>query len=213
MYTWVTDLWSPIRGCRFSCDYCYIKQFGYGEEVHLNLEDLRTRLGRGKIIFVGHLCDMWGFWVPREDIQKVLNRCRDFPENQYIFQSKDPSAFKEFDFAGLNVMLGTTIETNRYPAGFKTRAPAIEHRVKSMMEIQEEKFVTIEPIMLFDLKSLVEMIRTIRPKFVTIGADSKGHHLIEPSRDEVLELIKELLRFVEIREKKNLGRLLEDGLC
>jgi len=208
MYSWVTDLWSPIRGCQFSCDYCYAKQYGYGEEVHLNLEDLRTRLGRGKIIFVGHLSDMWGFWVPKESIQAVLNRCRDFPENQYVFQSKDPSRFKEFDFAGLNVLLGTTIETNRYPGGFKTKAPSIDFRVSTMTRLQGERFVTIEPIMLFNLEVLVGMIWSIRPKFITIGADSKGHHLLEPSKNEILELVRRLSAFTEIREKRNLERLL-----
>jgi DNA repair photolyase len=212
MYSWVSDLWSPIRGCRFKCDYCYAKNYGYGDEVHLNLEDLRTRLGRGKRIFVCHLSDMWGPWVSKEDIIKILYRCREYPENEYVFQSKNPARFKDFLSPYLEVknnIVGTTIETNRYPEGFKTKAPSLESRVAEMKILNCRKFVTIEPIMVFQTYELERMIYDIRPEFVTIGADSKGHKLLEPAGDQIFELINRLSKFTEIRGKNNLERLMK----
>jgi len=71
-------------------------------------------------------------------------------------------------------------------------------------------FVTIEPIMDFDLADLVTWIILIRPEFVNIGADSKGHKLPEPSSDKVRQLIRMITAAgIEIREKHNLGRLLK----
>lgn len=72
-------------------------------------------------------------------------------------------------------------------------------------------FISIEPIMDFDLDILVDWIRQLNPEFVSIGADSKGHGLVEPSRDKVLKLVEELKRFTEVKMKLNLQRLLSDG--
>lgn len=207
MYTWVTHMWSPWKGCHFECPYCYGRKYGY--DVGMDEEDLRTTLGRGKIIFVGHLCDMWGPWVSKEDIDRILFRCSDYRENEYVFQSKNPGRFWDFRFKILpGSLLGTTIETDRYPDGFKTKAPTIAERVEAMAGLPIfKKFVTIEPIMDFELANLTLMIHRIRPDFVTIGADSKGNHLKEPSWEKVEKLIHRLSQFVEIRQKTNLERL------
>jgi hypothetical protein len=115
----------------------------------------------------------------------------------------------EFKFRkDLRAILGTTIETNEYPTGFHTNAPSIDERIQAMLSLKPMKrFVTIEPIMDFHIDSLVASIRVIDPDFVTIGADSKGHGLVEPPWEKVELLISELSKFVEIRQKKNLDRL------
>ena len=46
------------------------------------------------------------------------------------------------------------------------------------------------------------------PDFVNIGADSKNNGLPEPSKEKVLELIDRLNEFTEVRNKKNLKRIL-----
>ena len=55
---------------------------------------------------------------------------------------------------------------------------------------------------------LVEMIRRINPRFVSIGADSKRHGLPEPDPEKIRKLISTLRKFTEVREKDNLKRLL-----
>ena len=72
-----------------------------------------------------------------------------------------------------------------------------------------ERMVSIEPLMDFDLDEFGVMIKTCKPKFVSIGADSKGHHLPEPPKEKIIELIKELKTFTEVREKPNLRRLMK----
>jgi len=207
MYEFCTHHWSPIRGCLFECPYCYTQKFDkHWNKPRLDEEDLTTRLGKGKIVFVGSKCDMWGPWVPKEWITQVLQRCKDFPGNQYVFQSKNPGRFRD-NLWDLHILLGTTIETDTYPEGFKTNAPSIIHRAAQMMLLKKRKFVTIEPIMDFSVYALTALIRGIEPEFVMIGADSKGHNLVEPPWEKVEQLISGLNKFVEIRQKKNLERL------
>ena len=73
-----------------------------------------------------------------------------------------------------------------------------------------KRFVTIEPILDFDPDELVFCISEIKPDFVNIGADSKGHGLPEPSKEKILKLIGMLAaKGIEIREKHNMERLLK----
>jgi DNA repair photolyase len=213
MYPWVTHTWNPIKGCRHGCRYCYLKsletQYGYDLSPRFVEADLRKNLGKGKVIFVGSASDMWGKWVSSESIGRVLDRCREF-ENTYVFQSKNPARFLEFtERFPKNVLLGTTIETDSYTKKI-TEAPGIEKRVVAMKKIQGRKFVSIEPILQFDLDRLMRMILEIRPSFVSIGADSKSHGLPEPEGKEVRELIKRLKEFTEVKVKWNLSRFLKD---
>ena len=69
------------------------------------------------------------------------------------------------------------------------------------------RMVSIEPIMDFDVDSMVDGINYIMPEFVSIGADSKGHNLPEPTSDKVNALIEELSKFTEVKIKDNLKRL------
>jgi hypothetical protein len=109
------------------------------------------------------------------------------------------------------VILGTTIETNR-PTPEVSHAPLPRDRFEAMLWLRKNSpnklFVTVEPILRFDLAELVDWIAALRPDFLNIGADSKNRGLDEPSRAEVVALVAELKRRgVEVREKHNLQRL------
>jgi hypothetical protein len=69
-------------------------------------------------------------------------------------------------------------------------------------------FVTIEPIMDFDLNEMLEIIENCHPTQVNIGADTGGNLLPEPTREKILQLIDGLNEFTEIHNKSNLNRFL-----
>jgi DNA repair photolyase len=211
MYPWVTHTWNPIKGCKHACQYCYVKEletrYQYDASPRFVEEELKTRLGNNNVIFVGSASDMWGEWVSSDSIERVLDRCREF-DNTYVFQTKNPKRFLEFDgrFPKKSI-LGTTIETDSYPERI-SEAPDISNRVEAMKRVVGQKFVSIEPILQFDLKRLVRMIFKIRPSFVSVGSDSKNHNLLEPDAERISELLKRLRKFTEVRAKRNLERLL-----
>jgi hypothetical protein len=71
-------------------------------------------------------------------------------------------------------------------------------------------FITIEPIMDFDVEILTDWIITAQPDFINIGADSKNTGLPEPSAEKIGALIKNIQAAgVPIRKKMNLQRLID----
>lgn len=207
MYAFVTHTWNPIRGkCLHDCIYCYMKVYPQ-PEIHFAEKEMNTNLGEGNFIFVGSSTDAWAIEIPTDWILNSLRHCRKYWNNRYLFQSKNPARFLMFiPFMPLDFVLGTTIETNRdYEV---SQAPTSEARVNAILELPQPRMLSIEPIMDFDLDVLVQWITDIKPLFVSIGADSKGHKLPEPNPDKICTLIQKLAGITTIKLKDNLKRLL-----
>jgi hypothetical protein len=177
------------------------------------LPTLQTSFGKKqKKIFVGSGFDIFSDAVPDNYIADILRKCRNNPSHSYLFQSKNPIRFLDFISAfpqDEDLLLGTTLESNKDSPSF-SKAPLIQGRVGWMEDLSKyfRVMISIEPIMDFDLNPFVDMIRSVKPLFVSIGADSKGHRLPEPPWDKVQALINKLNKFTEVRQKTNLERLM-----
>ena len=211
MYPWVTHTWNPIKGrCPHRCCYCYMKKYWNKlKEPYLDEKCLKDNLGSGNIIFVGSSIDMWANDIPDDWILKVLSHCRKYPNNTYLFQSKNPFRFSRFrDQFPPNTILGTTLETNRDYNFSKAPQPRLRvEALKSWNGTGMVKMVSIEPIMDFDLDKFISMIALCEPVFVSIGADSKRNNLPEPPKEKIVKLISELRKVTKVRLKNNLKRL------
>lgn len=225
MYNFVDATWNTVKGaCPHGCSYCYMRRWGKQAPLHFDDQELKTDLGSGNTIFVGSSCDMWAWTVPGEWIMKTLEHCSKSIPNTFLFQSKNPARFPQFyghypyysshDRIVDNVIFATTIETNREEYIGKD-APAILDRYGGIETVCREDggrcMVTIEPIMDFDLKPMIEMLSDIEPEQVNIGADSGNNHLPEPPAEKVRELIGELVLFTKVHQKPNLNRILKDA--
>ena len=214
MYSWVTHTWNTVKGeCPHGCTYCYMKRWGAQRSVRLDESELKTDLGSGNTIFVGSSCDMWAADIPREWNVATLKHCEQFA-SKYLFQTKNPSRILDFIDATViseKSVVCTTIESNRFYGQYMANSPNLWLRASEMNEIAHagiKTYVTIEPIMDFDLKEMVHHIETCLPTQVNIGADSGNNHLPEPSREKLLELISALKEFTVIDQKRNLKRIL-----
>lgn len=213
MYQWITHTGNTIKGeCPHDCSYCYMKRWGKQNSIRFDPSELRVPMSDGKFIFVGSSCDMFAEDIPSEWIIKTLNHCSEF-DNTYLFQSKNPEGF--ISFGGLmpdKIALCTTIETNRvYPDIMRNSPDPVERALVFGNIPIEKKYVTIEPIMDFDMGSMIKLIEFCRPKQVNIGADSNGHNIPEPNARKIEQLILELNEITIVKVKKNLKRLYESS--
>jgi len=209
MYQFIDATWNTVKGeCFHDCSYCYMKRWGKLNPVRFDEKELKTDLGTGNFIFVGSSCDMFANNIPHEWIAKTLEYCHKF-NNKYLFQTKNPKRLLEFKLP--NSVICTTIESDIFYPEIMALSPTPYERTKYMGMLSDcgfETFVTIEPIMDFNLNGIIELIKICNPEQVNIGADSGNNNLPEPSKEKVLELISELQKFTVIHNKKNLKRLL-----
>ena len=207
MYSWLTHTWNPIKGeCPHGCSYCYMKRWGKQKPVHFDEKELKTDLGTDNFIFVGSSCDMWANIIPDEWIFRTLCYCNKF-DNDYLFQTKNPRNIRRILVPKSNVCV--TLETNRFYSDIMGNCPKLEERVEQIKLIRHPLYITIEPILDFDLPEFVEMLKQCEPIQVNIGGDSGNNNLPEPSKEKLLALIGELKEFTIIDQKRNLQRLLK----
>jgi protein gp37 len=89
-----------------------------------------------KNVFVCSMADLFGRWVPEEWIQRVLDATKEGPDWNFLYLTKNPNRYMEFDFPK-NSWLGTTVDR--------------QGRVKKAVETFEQfdaavKFLSCEPL-------------------------------------------------------------------
>jgi hypothetical protein len=223
MFPFITQTWNPmaIRKCSFGCIYCWaeglkltrLKDTNRYKMLNLNNATcavLDTPLTMPKFkaedfVFVGTMGDMFAPDIPSEAIVETLELMRYDLKTNYLFLTKNPSRYKEFlnTFLKFNAWLGTTVETNRDTSHY-SKAPQPHTRLFELGDIEyPRKFLSIEPIMDFDLEIFFEQIGHVDYlKKIAIGYDNYNHGLPEPSLEKTKKLIEWLRgRGYEVIEK------------
>lgn len=215
-------------GCGHDCVYCkpsfqrQMKRQGrrcqkcYDYEPHAHLERLMKappRTKAGEFIFFPSSGDP--AFATLAELDKALIYVEKYSapaiRRDFLTQSKDPLCFLLNRRFPDNLILGTTIETNKTvfntPSYLKfyhqiSDAPHPLRRYLTFMHVQHDrKEVTIEPILQFHLATLTSWIKRINPEFVYVGYDNHKCRLPEPTLAETQKLIDELEKITEVRIK------------
>ena len=210
--------WNPVVGCRFECVYCWARRYARRLAVrcprcarftpHLHPERLYGRLPkrprRPRITFVCDMADLFGPFIPRAWIERVLEACRRYVawskgRHVFFYETKNPGRYGEFlDLMPRNSILSTTIETDAYPQGrYITKAPSPLSRWLAFKDLPwPNKHVSVEPVMAFTPRLLKWLSEIDGLKVVSVGMDNYGVlgrlGLPEPSAREFYWLVDEL---------------------
>ena len=224
MFTWLTHTHTHLGGeCPHKCPYCLVRSLckkwpvlnqKYSGPVKIIEKELDVPYGEGKIIFVENLNDI--ACATDADARLILAHAGKYPKNHYVFQTKNPAWYLGFmNLIPDHSVLGCTIETNRF-GWLKEHgclAPEPIDRAMVMADIhrhfpKQKTFITVEPVMDFDVEVLAGFILAAKPDFLNLGADSKNNNLPEPSIEKIEALVAALAKGgIEPREKGNLERL------
>jgi protein gp37 len=133
-YKWA---WDPVVGCHNGCWYCFAR------DKIKNFEKIRfyeDKLGEPykvepSLIFVNQLSDLMSPDVPQEWVQKIINVIWDLPEHEFLFLTKNPDGYMEYEFPH-NCILGVTVEK-----------PERWWRAERMLKYTNRKMCSVEPIL------------------------------------------------------------------
>lgn len=211
--------WNVFIGCDFRCSYCnarkaaltrfkHIPRYQNGFLPKLVESEFTKHFKPGEFVFIAYMGDI--FFATRGQILRILQRVKLFPETSFLLQTKNPSIFSywQVNFPP-NVYLSTTIETNR--DYHLTMAPPPIERFRQLTGYPHNaKFLSIEPIMDFDLDTLTLWVELLQPDIIEVGADNYHNHLPEPSWGKVEGLLANLKNICpKVIEKDGLERLRE----
>jgi protein gp37 len=147
-----------------------------------------------RTIFVPSMADLFGEWVPKEWIDAVLKTVRECPQHTFLFLTKKPSRYLEFDIPN-NCWLGATTDT---PTSSALRSEALT------IAGNNNKFISAEPL-LGDISGYVDydgldwiIIGSLNASNSPVPASRGGTH-----REWVTNLIK---------EAKGIPVFIKDGL-
>ena len=221
--------WNVFKGCEFDCLYCVQRDQAkrqkhrcekcYSYEPHLHPERLNEKFKSGETVFVASAGDI-SFMLNKGEQIDILNVIRKYSDTTFLLQTKDPRYYLKLLHWGSfpeNIVIGTTIETNRaimgkvlfsyQPYSHYSKAPYPDERFRWMRHYTNlRKYITMEPIMDFDLDVMVMWIKEIAPEFVYVGytnpvGKAKKLQLPEPPLEKVKELCWQLAKFTEVRLK------------
>ena len=211
--------WNVCVGCDFNCTFCNARKAAlnrlkhaqrYQDGFHPKIvpEEMTKTFKPDDFVFVGYMGDI--SFAPRPWVALILSKVRQYPQTWFLFCSRNPACFSRwnFDYPD-NLHLGTTIETD-IDYGL-SKAPTPERRFIAMATLSHpRKFISIEPIMDFNLAHLIAWLKLIKPEIIEVGADNYHNHLPEPPEWKIrclLECLKEICPTVV--EKPGLDRLKE----
>jgi len=205
MYPQSIKQWNPFVGCYYNCKYCkrsfqaQLKRWAknncrkcYEYTPHYHRERLFQSLPKTKpnrFVFACACSDVT--FCETSYLEQITQVMREHRFTRFLLQSKNPVNFKDF-LISRNVILGTTIETNRSTSKISL-APHPYERYKGLLEVKHNrKSVTIEPVMDFDVPELLSWIIEINPVWVQIGYDTRKTGLREPPLYKVDQLFEDL---------------------
>lgn len=99
---WCDSTWNPVTGCLHGCEYCYARAMAKRfPAVYPNgFEPMfyKDRLNqfdncKGRNIFVCSMGDLFGDFIPDEWIEKVLDKCEQNQQHNYLFLTKNPERY------------------------------------------------------------------------------------------------------------------------
>lgn len=113
---WCDYTTNPVKGkCPNACWYCYARRmydrFKWNPKIRFKPEvlDKIKNIKKPSKIFVGSTHDLFGEWVPKEWIDKIIKVAVDNPKQTFQFLTKNPQRYLEFKFPK-NCWLGFTID-------------------------------------------------------------------------------------------------------
>jgi protein gp37 len=197
---WCDYTWNPVRGCQHQCRWimpdgtvaeCYAetiaervaqKAYEHGFEHHywnphvLN-EPLKQKTPAR--IFLDSMSDLMGHWVPKEEVEAVLEICRQAHWHTFQLLTKNAPRLKEFSFPP-NIWIGVSAPPSMMfgrSLSFKQQQRMVQRQLDILHNVDVPvRWMSIEPLS-FDIAPL---LKESNLQWAVIGAATNGRQTYQP---------------------------------
>jgi protein gp37 len=209
---WTEYTWNPIGGCKHGCRWampdgsvaeCYaetvaerVAQSAYPEgfEHHYwrpELLDQPLTIAKPSRIFLDSMSDLMGAWVPREQVLKVLDICRQASWHSFQLLTKNAPRLLEFDFPP-NVWVGVSAPPSTMfgkQLSFMQQRRMVIRQIEVLRRITVPiRWMSIEPLS-FDIAPL---LHDSPLEWAVIGAATNGAKTYQPDPGWVANVLEVL---------------------
>ena len=186
---WATHTVNPVTGkCPRACHYCFANRmydrFKWNPEIEFHPERLDeiAKLKKPSRIFVGSTHDIFGDWIPKEWIFRIMKTIEQWPEHTYLFLTKNPLRYSRSLFPD-NCWAGVT-HTGEPTGGCSTNG-RLYSEITIGWEHQSHCFLSCEPL----LGNAVEI--PSKCEWLIIGAlTGPGVRQYRPHYDWMMNLVR-----------------------
>ena len=213
---WCDYTVNPIKGyCPMACSYCYARRlydrFGWDKTIRFDMVELLktvshlAQIEKPQRIFVGSTIELFGDWVERRWLQRIMAMVRSLPQHTFIFLTKKPNDLPQGNIVPWpdNAWVGITATDSESLTCSYHYLPQIQAKVK---------FLSYEPLMgriVADYRNWVTP-----PDWLIIGSQtgpgSKNHQPKVEWIDEIEKAAQQA--HIPIFEKNNLAKILNRPL-
>jgi protein gp37 len=231
---WCDYTHNPITGCQHGCRWemldgsvaqCYAKSVAEGvasavypggfeaHGFHPERLDDPLKVKQPSRIFVGSMSDVFGHWVPSEQIHAILDACRRAPQHQFQLLTKNPVRIAKFaDAIPPNVWLGASMPPTFMWGRRLTEAVQIrilERTVKALSQLSflvpNVIWMSLEPLSFEVSPTLRQYVASGAIHWLVIGAASNGRTTYQPDPRWVTNVLDYAdNRFIPVFFKGNL---------
>ncbi len=152
--------WNPITGCLNNCEYCYgktlAKRFNnssYKPAYHPERYAEPFKLKKHSTIFVGSVCDMFGDWIDKNEVNKIKFDIR----HNYLLLTKNPKRYQDYipnlrnheyyNIFWRGISLDDTIN--------EENQQRMEDYLQYIKNNRTHSFVSLEPLLCYDYNVLM----------------------------------------------------------
>lgn len=225
---WTDYTWNPVGGCKHGCRWvmpdgskaiCYAEAVAEGVAraaypdgftAHYWTPERLDEPGKLQTparIFLDSMSDLMGHWIPAEQIEAVLEVCRNTPQHTFQLLTKNAARLLQFQFPA-NVWVGVSMsptEMNGRRLEFHQQEAYMRRALDVLGNIDAPvRWMSFEPLS-WDVSEIVARYSESNLVWAVIGAASNGAKLYQPERRWVVNLHRVLdVRGVAVFHKGNL---------